>query len=261
MRCEPPSDSVAVCATEPSSYTQIEVVLPPISTAATPCARSSPVSEPVAAASEPSTISSTWIPASSTHLVRFCTAETAPVTMCVSASSRAPYIPTGSETGSVPSIQYPRGITCRIWRFVGMLIWPATSIARARSSAVIGSVRSAMATIPRLFCELRCPPAIPTTPLRIRIPHDCSAFSTAVATASRADWMLSITPRERPAAGATPTPSTRACPYSFRSATSADTFVEPMSMAAMALLFFMVPLVDVFHRRTGLSPNRRSMVE
>ena len=93
-----------------------------------------------------------------------------------------------------------------------------------------------MATMPRLFWELRWPPEMPATALRMRIPQACSAFSTAMATALRADWMLSITPRESPEAGATPTPRTCVSPYSFTSATSTVTFVEPMSMAAMALL-------------------------
>ena len=81
------------------------VSLPPMSTAATPWSRSSSASAPSAEASEPSTISSSVTPAPSMHLVRFCTAETAPVTMCASASSRAPYMPTGSDTESLPSIQ------------------------------------------------------------------------------------------------------------------------------------------------------------
>ena len=122
-----------------------------------------------------------------------------------------------------------------IWRLVGMLICPATSTARSRSSTVTGRVRSGMATMPRLFWELRCPPLMPATALRIFMPQACSAFSTAMATAARADWMLSITPRDSPEAGATPTPSTCVSPYSFTSATSAVTLVEPMSMAAMAV--------------------------
>ena len=67
------------------------------------------------------------------------------------------------------------------------------------------------------------------------MPQACSAFSTAMDTASRADWMLSITPRDRPEAGATPIPRMRVSPASPRSPTRTATLVEPTSIAATVL--------------------------
>src|SRR5512140_253799 len=52
--------------------------------------------------------------------------------------------------------------------------------------------------------------------------------------------MLSITPRERPEAGATPSPSTRASPVSPTSPTRTTTLVEPTSITATVLRLLLV---------------------
>src|SRR5262245_20568551 len=121
------------------------------------------------------------------------------------------------------------------WRLVGMATWPALSSTRERSSSEIDRARSGTAMMPRLFCEEMWPPEMPTTALRMRMPQACSAFSTATAMASRALVMLSMTPRESPAAGLTPTPRMRVSPWSPRSPTMTATLVDPTSMAATVL--------------------------
>ncbi len=119
-----------------------------------------------------------------------------------------------------------------ISRFVGMLTTRAPSSTRATSSGIIGRDRSGIATMPRLFRQAMCAPATPTCADRIRVPLDRSAFSTDVLIDSVASRMFSTIPRDSPAEGAMPTPSTRTSSSVVTSPTTVATFVVPMSIAA-----------------------------
>ena len=80
------------------------------------------------------------------HLVTFSTADTAPVTMCTSTSSRTPLMPSGSRTSSCPSIVNPCGTMCRIcWSFgIGM----AFAVSTTRSISACVTSFSLIATMP-----------------------------------------------------------------------------------------------------------------
>ena len=118
--------------------------------------------------------------------------------------------------------------------------------------------------MPRLFCDWMWLPEMATTALRMRMPQACSAFSTATPTASRADWMLSMTPRESPDAGATPTPRMRVSPWSPMSPTSTVTFVEPTSIAATVfrrLIVMASPVLSLQHRVVAEAEVHRRVVD
>ena len=80
----------AVWRIAPLQNTAMSVVPPPTSTRQTPSSLSSSVSTAKLEASCSSTTSSTISPQRCTHLMMFCAALSAPVTMCTLASSRTP---------------------------------------------------------------------------------------------------------------------------------------------------------------------------
>ena len=161
----PATGSTAEWRIAPPTNTAMSVVPPPMSTSATPSSFSSAVSTALLAASGCRIRSWTSRPQRRTHLMMFCTAETAPVTMCTLTSRRTPLMPTGSRMSSCPSMMYSCGSTCRICWSVGMLTALAVSVTRCTSASVTSL--SLIATMP-IELKLRTwLPAIPVTTVRI----------------------------------------------------------------------------------------------
>ena len=88
------------------------VVPPPISISTTPSSFSSGVSTASADAIGCRIRSDTSRPQRRTHLTMFCTADTAPVTICTFTSSRMPLMPIGSRTSSWLSTMNSCGTVC-----------------------------------------------------------------------------------------------------------------------------------------------------
>ncbi len=137
----------------------MSVVPPPMSTSATPSSFSSWVSTAVLEASGCRIRSCTSSPQRRTHLMMFCAADTAPVTMCTLTSRRTPLMPIGSRMSSWPSMMNSCGSTCRICWSVGMLTALAVSMTRATSASVTSL--SLIATMPIELNERMWLPAIP----------------------------------------------------------------------------------------------------
>src|SRR5450756_785284 len=109
----------AVWRIAPPVNTAMSVVPPPIFTRHTPSSFSSSVSTAIDEASGCRIKSFTSRPQRRTHLTMFCAADTAPVTMCTSTSSRTPLMPRGSRTPSWPSTTNCCVRMCRICWSVG----------------------------------------------------------------------------------------------------------------------------------------------
>ena len=123
----------AVWRIAPSVNTAMSVVPPPMSTRHTPRSFSSSVSTAMLEASGCRIRSRTSRPQRLMHLMMFCAADTAPVTMCTFTSRRMPLMPSGSRTSSWPSMM---NSWVRMWRIcwsVGMLTALAVSITRSTS--------------------------------------------------------------------------------------------------------------------------------
>jgi hypothetical protein len=90
----------AVWRMAPPENTAMSVVPPPMSTRQTPSSFSSSDSTAWLDASCSSTMSSTLRPQRWMHLMMFCAALSAPVTMCTFASRRTPDMPIGSRMPS-----------------------------------------------------------------------------------------------------------------------------------------------------------------
>ena len=156
----PPIGMTLVWATAPSVKIAMSVVPPPMSTSATPSPFSSSSSTASPDASGSRTMSSTSRSQRVQHLMMFCAAAAAAVTMWTRASRRTPHMPSGSRTPSCPSILYSCGSTWTMWRSTG------SAMARASSSTLPTSVGrtslSLMATVPVELTPLMWPPAMPT---------------------------------------------------------------------------------------------------
>src|ERR1700681_2744812 len=122
------------------------------------------------------------------------------------------------------------GSTCTMRRSEGTLTARAASMARWTSWSRTSRWPAATATTPRLFCEVMCPPAMPTTAESMATPDICSAMSTASATASAARSISTTAPLRTPLEATTPTPRTRR-PVLSRSAAAQQTLVVPISSA------------------------------
>src|SRR5690606_29114715 len=171
--------------------------------------------------------SSTSRPQRRTHLMMFCAALTAPVTMCTFASSRTPDMPIGSFTPSCSSMMNSCGRMCRIFWSAGMATARAASMTRSTSPAVTSLSR--MATMP---CELRLftwLPAMPANPELISQPAISSASSTARWMDCTVDSMFTTTPFFSPREGCEPMPMISMEPSECASPTMATTLEVPMS--------------------------------
>src|SRR5437763_1070968 len=112
-----------------------------------------------AAASGPASRSRTWSPARLQHLIRFCPALTAPVTMWTRASRRTPAMPTGSRMPSWSSTMNSCGRTWRTSWSVGRATARAASTTRSTSPGATSRLRTA--TTPWLLKPLMGLPAGP----------------------------------------------------------------------------------------------------
>jgi hypothetical protein len=212
---------------EPPTNTAMSVVPPPMSTSATPSSFSSWVSTALAEASGCRMRSCTASPQRRTHLMMFCTAETAPVTTCTFTSSRTPLMPTGSRMSSWPSMMNSWGSTCRICWSVGMATALAVSMTRATSASVTSL--SLMATMPMELKLRMWLPAMPVTTCWILLPEVISASSRAAWMEATVFSMSTTTPFFRPFDSCWPVPMTSISPSACSSATIATTFEVPMS--------------------------------
>ncbi len=188
----------------------MSVVPPPMSTRHTPSSFSSSVSTAWLEASCSSTTSSTARPQRCTHLMMFCAALSAPVTMCTFASRRTPDMPIGSRMPSCPSMMYSCGSTCRMRWSAGIATALAASITCCTSTSVTS--RSRIATTP---CEFRLRtwlPAMPANTEWISQPAMSSASSTARWIDCTVDSMFTTTPFFRPREGWEPSPTTSIAP-------------------------------------------------
>jgi hypothetical protein len=122
----------------------------------------------------------------------FCTADTAPVTMCTRTSRRMPLMPIGSRTSSWLSTMNSCGTVCSSCWSVGMLTALAVSITRATSVAVTSL--SLIATMPLELNERIWLPAMPAYTLRILQSAISSASSSARWIDSTVASMLTTTP-------------------------------------------------------------------
>src|SRR6185295_17148217 len=214
--------------------TAISVVPPPMSTRHTPRSFSSSDSTARDDASGCRIRSPTSMPQRRTHLMMFCAAETAPVTMCTFTSSRTPDMPIGSRTSSWPSMMNSWRSTCRICWSVGMFTARAVSSARSTSSAVTS--RSLIATMPVELKLRMWLPAMPTKAEVILQSAISSASSSARWIAATVASMFTTTPFFRPFDSWLPRPSTSSAPSGRSSATRHTTFAVPMSRATIRFL-------------------------
>ena len=223
----PATGITAVWRMAPLVNTAMSVVPPPMSTRQTPSSRSSSVSTAIAEASGCSTRSATSSPQRRTHLMMFCAADTAPVTMCTFTSRRIALMPSGSRTSSWPSTMNSCGMVWRICWSVGMLTARAVSTTRSTSIWLISL--SLMANMP---CELKLLmwlPAMPVYTSRILQSAISSASSSARWMALTVASMLTTTPRRRPRDGLVPMPMISSSPSSLISATMQTILEVPMS--------------------------------
>ncbi len=210
------------------------VVPPPTSSRQTPRSFSSSSRTARAEASGCRIRSLTSRPQRRTHLMMFCAAATAPVTMCTFTSRRTPDMPIGSRTSSWPSTMNSWRSTCRICWSVGMFTARAVSRARSTSSAVTS--RSLIATMPVELKLRMWLPAIPTNAEAILQSAISSASSRARWIAATVASMFTTTPFFSPFDSWLPRPSTSSAPSARSSATRHTTFAVPMSSATIRFL-------------------------
>src|SRR5688572_5709927 len=213
----------------------MSVVPPPMSSRQTPRSFSSSDSTARAEASGCRIRSCTSSPQRRTHLMMFCAADTAPVTMCTFTSRRTPDMPIGSRTSSWPSMMNSWRSTCRICWSVGMLTARAVSTARSTSSAPTS--RSLIATMPVELKLRMWLPAMPTKAAVIFVSAISSASSSARCTAPTVASMFTTTPFFRPFDSWPPMPRISSTPSGRSSATRQATFEVPMSSATIRFLF------------------------
>src|SRR5690349_14998395 len=175
------------------------------------------------------------MPQRRTHLMMFCAADTAPVTMCTFTSSRTPDMPIGSRTSSWPSMMNSWRSTCRICWSVGMLTARAVSI--ARSTSIELTSLSFTATMPVELKLRMWLPAMPVKAEAILQSAMSSASSSARWIAATVASMFTTTPFLSPRESWLPMPRTSSVPSGPSSATSAATLEVPMSRPTMRLRF------------------------
>src|SRR5262245_18626908 len=224
----------AVWRIAPCVNTAMSVVPPPMSSRQTPRSFSSSDSTARDEASGCRIRSLTSRPQRRTHLMMFCAADTAPVTMCTFTSRRTPDMPIGSRTSSCPSMMNSWRNTCRICWSVGMLTARAVSIARSTSSALTS--RSLIATIPVELKLRMWLPAMPTKAELILQSAMSSASSSARWIAATVASMFTTTPFFRPFDSWPPMPRISSEPSARNCATRHATFEVPMSSATMRSL-------------------------
>ncbi len=160
------------------------------------------------------------------HLTMLWAEATAPVTICILASSRTPDIPTGFWIPDSSSTINSWGRTWMTSRSMGMATARAASITLSTSFSVISE--PLMATIPRLLKPVIWPPAIPAHTEEISHPAINSASSTAFFIDSTVDSMLMTTPLRNPMDGCVPMPMILMSDPDT-SPTTAQILVVPMS--------------------------------